>query len=127
MKNLLTLQFWLNGHPGPLTFLSSLALIILIVILLASAITFYFLKSKRGFYGQLWGKLGNFSIANTLISSILFFFGKEEIPLLSARFWYLLYLAGIIVWLIFIIRYAKTLPAKKKELQKDREFQKYIP
>jgi hypothetical protein len=127
MKNLLSTHFWFNNQPGPLLPSSSKIFIALIIILFVLAATAYFIKSKGGFYRQLYGKLGSFIISNGLIGLVLFFFSAEQIPLLSARFWLLLWVIGALTWFFFIVRYAKSLPKKKKELEKEREFEKYIP
>jgi hypothetical protein len=127
MHNLLTTNFWFNNQPGALLSSSSKIFIALIILFFALAAAAYFLKSRKGFYSRLWGKFGNFFVSHSLIGFVLWFFSTEQIPLLSARFWLLIWLVGAGVWLFFILRYSKTLPEKKRELQKEKEFQKYIP
>jgi glucan phosphoethanolaminetransferase (alkaline phosphatase superfamily) len=127
MNNLLNVRFWFNSQPEALLPQSSYILIALIALMFVLAVAAWILKSRKGFYRRLWGKLGIFFISNTLIGFVLWFFSEELVPFLSARFWYLLWLAGIIAWLFFLARSVKNLPEKKKELQREEELKKYIP
>lgn len=56
-----------------------------------------------------------------MIVLLLVFFSYEEISLLGARFWYLFWFIGMIVWLVFILRYAfVTIPGERvKQNTKD--------
>jgi hypothetical protein len=55
------------------------------------------------------------------------FFSYERAVLLSARFWILVWFIGFGVWLVFIIKRIKKLPAKETELKKQADFEKYLP
>jgi LPXTG-motif cell wall-anchored protein len=124
---ILSSQFWLEPQPTILTAPSRTSLLVFIGALLLLSIASFILKRRKGFYRQLWGKLVNFSLTNTMIGAVLFFFNHEQIPFLSARFWYLLWGAGLVVWAVFIIRYSKKLPEKRKELIREAEYKKYLP
>lgn len=120
-------QFWFNQRPDLLSAGSRNALIAFICALFLAAIIGFILKRRKDFYRRLYGKLFNFFLSNALIGAILLFFCQEQIPLLSSRFWYLLWVLGLAVWLGFIIKYAKTLPEKKKQSLREQEFKKYLP
>ena len=64
---------------------------------------------------------------NFFVGLILLFFSHELIPFLSARFWFLLWGLGIAVWLVFIFKALVAIPKKKKQIEKEREYKKYIP
>lgn len=119
--------FWFNQRPGLLIPLWRNTLIAVLAILLALAITSFILKKKSGIYAKLWDRIFNLSSTNLFIGLVLFFFNAELVPLLSARFWYLLWVIGMGIWTFFTVRYAMTLPQKKKEFEKRREFEKYLP
>jgi hypothetical protein len=127
MSHFFSAQFWFNQRPDLLSSGSKTALIGFVVFCLISLIIAIFFRLKKGFYSRFWGKLISFFISNALIGAVLFFFCQQLIPLLSSRFWFLLWAAGIIFWIVLIALYAKKFPAKKKELDKERELKKYIP
>jgi hypothetical protein len=127
MKNFLNLQFWFNQRPGLLASSFTNVLIGLIILFIIATVLSLIFKSKKGFFAKLWSKIFNLSLTNTIIGVLLLFFSHELIPLLSSRFWFLLWAAGFITWLVFIIIYIKTLPAKRKEQEQEREYKKYIP
>jgi Ca2+/Na+ antiporter len=127
MRNLLTAQFWFNQQPG--TFISSTQTVVLIIIALFAvlAVAAYFLSKKKWFYKPLFQRLLTFFVCNAIIAALLDFFTEEYVPFLSARFWMLLWFIGMIVWLWFIIAYAKKIPAKKVQLAREQEYKKYLP
>jgi hypothetical protein len=127
MNNFLSAQLWFNQRPDILSSGSKIILISFIAFCFFSSIIAIILKLKKGFYGRFWEKLFYFFISNFFIGAALYFFCQQMIPLLSSRFWYLLWGAGMAVWISFIILYLKGLPAKKKELIKEREYKKYLP
>lgn len=127
MNNLFKPSFWLNQRPEQLLPIFKYSLLALIISFLILAIISFIFKKKTGLYTKLWERIFSLCSTNIVIGLALFLFNDQTIPFLSARFWYLLWGAGLIVWVVFIFRYAKTLPEKKKEIEKQREFEKYLP
>ncbi len=129
MGNFLTLNFWFNLRPN--VFLASSFKIILgfilffIVLAIISAIG----KKRwaKGLYAVLWNNLYYFFLTNAIIGLVLTFFSYETVPFLSARFWFLLWVLSMAVWLVFIYRLMAKIPKKKAQLEKEKEFKKYIP
>jgi hypothetical protein len=127
MNNFFTLQFWLNQRPGLLAPSFTNILIGLIIFSIIATILSLIFKAKKGFFAKLWSRIFNLSLTNAIVGGLLFFFSHEMIPLLSSRFWFLLWAIGFITWVVFIILYVKTLPAKRREQEQEREYKKYIP
>jgi uncharacterized protein YacL len=127
MSNLFAVHFWFNQRPEPLAQGSERILIGFIILCLVCSVAVQLLKKGRNFYRRLYEKLFVFFIFNALIGAVLFLFSLESIPSLSAHFWYLLWAIGLIVWLSLIGFYLKKLPERKKELLKEKEFNKYLP
>ena len=119
--------FWFNQRPGELIPLWKNALIAIVISSFVLAAIIFILKKRAGVYRKLLERIFNFLTANFFIGLFLFFFNRELVPMLSSRFWYLLWVIGMIIWIFFIIRYSLTIPARKKEIEKEKEFQKYIP
>lgn len=129
MSNLLTLNFWFNLRPGVFTDSMQKFFIAFIVALFFLALLSVFFKrgDKKGIYKKVWQSLYYFSITNVFIGAVLLFFTYEMVPMLSARFWFLLWGIGMIVWLYFIFRNLRRIPEKKAEREAEKEFKKYIP
>ena len=128
MNNLMSFKYWINTRPGSLSPLFLDGLVVFLVLLFAGFITLQFLKKHNNrIYFRIFEKLSTFTFANFFIGLMLTFFSFELIPVLSARFWYLLWFVGMVTWLAFIFRELKKIPEKKKKLQEKQEFQKYIP
>jgi len=129
MNNLLSLKFWFNTRPGALTPIYHSSFIIFIALLVVLFIVLIFIKSrnKNNLYKNFWNSLSSFLLTNTGIGLLLLFFEYEAIPLLSSRFWFLLWGLSMITWLTFILKKLKFIPEKRKKIEEQRQFKKYIP
>ncbi len=129
MNNLLSLNFWLNVRPGQLMPQYLQYFIIFVVILAVLTIIFGLIqaRNKKNLYGRFWSGLYYFCLTNTIISVFLLFFTYEAIPFLSARFWFLLWVVEILVWLFFLAKKLREVPKRKKWLDEEKQYKKYIP
>lgn len=129
MENLLTLKFWFNPRPGLLIPLFARGFVGAILALAALAFVFRLLQArdKKGIYAKIWQSLFKLCLTNAVIGLILLFFIRELIPVLSSRFWLLLWAAETVVWLVFIARAALKIPERKQKLEQEKEYKKYIP
>jgi len=128
MGNLLSLKFWFDLRPDPMLSGSQKIFIGVVFILVISFLLFWFLKSKKkGLFAPFFNRLYLFSVVNAFMGLIIWFFNYELIPFLSARFWFLLWGISMIVWLVFIFKDLRKIPARKKQLEEEKEFKKYIP
>lgn len=129
MGNFLTLNFWFSSRPG--VFISTSLKIILGFIFLLIILTVVTSIGKRKWVGSLyanfWNSLYYFFLTNAIIGLLLTFFNYEMVPFLSARFWLLLWGVSLLIWLVFIGRVVIKIPQKKAQLEKEKEFKKYIP
>ncbi|MDO9399299.1 MAG: hypothetical protein Q7T79_01245 [bacterium] len=129
MGNLLTLKFWFNLRPDVLTPLAQKIFLVMIIALIFFTIIFGYMKmlKKKGLYSKMWGQLYYFSLINGVIGLLSLFLNHEMVPFLTARFWYLLWLVVLVVWLFCIIKEAMKIPKKRQQLEKEKEFNRYIP
>jgi hypothetical protein len=102
-------------------------LVIFVVLLLVAVVVFYWLQKKKGLYRFFYEDLMNFSSTNFLLGLLLVFFSYERVPFFAARFWFVLWGAGMLWWLIRIGLKLKKIPEKKKEWEKNNELSKYLP
>ncbi|MBD3247740.1 hypothetical protein GF382_00425 [Candidatus Falkowbacteria bacterium] len=128
MNNIFSLSFWFDLRPGKLIAAYQNILVGLVIIMAVVAVVSFILKrNKKNLYFKLWEKAFSFAFTNTFIGLLLFFFNYEMIPFFSARFWYPLWLAGMITWLVFIVKFFESLPQKKKQIEEEKAYKKYIP
>jgi len=63
-----------------------------------------------------------------LLGLIYLFFAWQGIPLLAARFWLLIIIITMVVWLIFILKYLLVqAPKQRQTIKQKRQFEKYLP
>lgn len=129
MGNFLTWNFWFSLRPGAFVSSSLRMMLGFIGLLIILTIAAGVVKRRwaKSLYANFWSGLFTFFWTNALIGLLLTFFNYEMVPFLSARFWLLVWAAGLIVWLAFIIRLVVKIPQKKALLEKEKEFKKYIP
>ncbi|MBI5369649.1 hypothetical protein HZA85_00435 [Candidatus Uhrbacteria bacterium] len=85
-------------------------------------------KSQERFVRDLGARAGSLLATMGLLGVLLYFFSFERIPMLGARFWYLFWVIGAIVWIIFLVRYARvTLPQRQQRDQERAQLRRYLP
>jgi hypothetical protein len=127
MQNLLTLTYWFNLRPESLLPYAYKALVAGLIALAVLAIVTAFLKTKNSLYRGLFKRLYSFFLTNTLLGLLVLFFNYELVPFFSARFWIGLWILMMAVWLFFILKGLRAIPASKRQLEKEKELKKYIP
>ena len=129
MGNFLTWNFWFSARPGAFIGFSLKIVLGFIFLLIILSIVGGVIKKRwsKSLYACFWSGLYTFFLANAIIGLVLTFFNYEMVPFLSARFWFLLWGISLAVWLFFIYRTIIRIPQKKARLEKEKEFNKYIP
>ena len=127
--NLLQPSFWFNLKPIPLLPIYDKVFTGLVVLLGLLLIASFFIKKayRKNIYGKVLEEAYSFMLTNFGIGLILLFFNYESVPLLSARFWFILWAIEMGIWIYLIIRDVKKIPARKEQFEKEKEYQKYIP
>lgn len=129
MGNFLTWNFWLSARPGAFSGFSLKIILGLIFLLIILSIASGVIKKRwsNSLYSSFWSGLYTFFLTNAIIGLLLTFFNYEMVPFLSSRFWFLLWSVSMLVWLFFIYRVVIKIPGKRAQLEKEKEFKKYIP
>lgn len=128
MSNFFTPSYWFNMNPGSLDtkFLIAFAIFLLVLFVMIFALM-VMKKTQSGAFFKVYDRLQGFAIGNFIIGLFLLFFTSQLVPVLSSRFWFLLWLIGMGVWLWFISQHVVKIPEMKKKREEEEEFQKYIP
>lgn len=73
-------------------------------------------------------RIGSLLITMGLLGILFYFFSYERIRLFGSRFWYLLWLIGVLVWTVSLARYAHTVVPSMKHREAERaQRRKYFP
>ena len=127
MSNLFTWDYWFNLRPEALSPLAQNLFIGLIIILALLALNHGADQKSRRPLPRHLKQFILFRSINAMIGLILLFFNYETVPFFSARFWLGLWVIIVIIWLFFLLKKFKAIPAKKKQLAAEQELKKYLP
>lgn len=124
-------SFWLNLTPVGLSPVFERAFFLAFSgLILFGAVARIVAKNKKDdrYLVQTYQKLASMLVTMGFVGMGIFFFTYEEIYLFGARFWYILWLVGLVAWAVNIVRYAKVVvPKAKEEATNKATFNKYIP
>ncbi|MFA6307488.1 MAG: hypothetical protein WCS88_02275 [Patescibacteria group bacterium] len=129
LDKLFDLSYMFNRFP-PAGFSWPIRLVLLIIIVVSIILAVYAGKKiqQRGLQKKLWQKIQVWSWTNGLVSLVFVYFREVRALYLSARGWFLLFIIIMIIWLAFIIKFAKTkIPDKEAREKKEQEFDKWLP
>lgn len=128
---LLNLNFWLNLAPDPLMPQSVRILELLFCALIFLGVVAKIIASvKKSDYIFALGvkKFAPPFFVMGLLGLLLLLLDFERVSFLSARFWYVVWVLGALVWMIFIIKsLARDLPARQRAIEERRKLQKWLP
>jgi hypothetical protein len=131
-RPLLDPSYWLTIQP-PVDVLSGVGRFVfgLFVILFILGIAIRVVSKHRehdAYVEEAFGRAGTMLIVMGLIGAVLYFFSFEQVPLLGARFWYLIWGLGFVFWAGWIVRYVKVVIPEMKAAAKEQHKQdKYLP
>ncbi len=127
MLNLLTFKYWFNLRPESFVLFFKILFVSFLVLLLLAGV--FFLVYKKNAKGRkvLFSRLSDFCFANLIIGALLLLFNYQQIQFFSARFWLLVWLGVIVVWLMNISKKIKKIILNREERKKEEEFKKYLP
>jgi amino acid transporter len=128
MKQFFSSAYWLDMNPEELHISGSI--VFLLLVLIFSGLIFLFnlaKKRKNNIYFKIWRRINNFSITNLVIAAMLWFFEYEGPYVLSSRLWLIFWILSMMIWIYFIFKDYKKIPERRKEIEREREYQKYIP
>ncbi len=133
LKELYDLNYWFTIRPGEMSapFLVGFFIFFLIVFLGTFALIAYKRKNKVAINKperKLYEKIQSACATMGLLGLLWLFFAYERVPFLSARFWVLVLILSIGLWIYVISRYytLDMKPQIKKLAEKER-IEKWLP
>jgi len=85
-------------------------------------------KSPTGLMAKTQNWLFQMFLTIGILGFVYIFFATQGVVLLAARFWLLIIFGVWVVWLAFIAKYMFIeVPKRRSEIEKTKQFKKYIP
>ncbi|MFH1712047.1 MAG: hypothetical protein ABH846_02305 [Patescibacteria group bacterium] len=130
LKPLLNPEFWFALQPSTLTPTFERAFFLffgLMVIIGAVARIMARHKKDDRLLLQVYRQIGRMFLTMGVLGMMIFFFTFEEIYFFGARFWFIAWGIGLIVWIAMIVSHAKKIPQMREEYSRAKEGDKYLP
>ncbi|RMD50460.1 hypothetical protein D6827_03980 [Candidatus Parcubacteria bacterium] len=128
---LLQMDFWFRLDPVALSpfFEKAFFLLFAILIIVSSAVRIAAKQKKDDRYtARMYKMTGQMLAVTGGLGMLWFFFTYEEIYFFGARFWFLVWLIMLLVWIFGLYRYAKiTIPELKNQNLAKAQADKYLP
>ncbi len=121
MNRYLSFIYWFGFNPDSLSHRTTVLLLVVFGLMLAVGlgmrVSAFYWKPKMDKPGRkLMRKIYTLVFAMGILGLLWLVFAFEGIPLFSAKFWLLAWLAGSVYWMITVIKYWKTtLPALRQQ------------
>jgi hypothetical protein len=111
MPPLLTLGYWFALAPVPFSPMVERALLVVFTVFFVAGIVVWVMELRAGFSKFMKRALARAATLlgwSGLVGLLLWSFSYERIPLLSMRFFYILWLGWVVAGAWFIFRYGRT-------------------
>jgi len=129
--SLLSISFWFNLSPDPLLprSFSFLELVFFAMIFLGVAAKIVSVVKKSDYLFAVGAKkIAPPFFVMGFLGLLLLLLDFERISFFSARFWYVVWVLGALVWMIFIIKsLARDLPARKRSIEEQKRLARWFP
>lgn len=131
MQSLFTLSFWFNLHAVPFVPVMERVLIVIFSVLVVSGIACaYAARMKHA--GKEWkralGRLSSHLVWTGLIGMLLWFFNERWVPILSMRFFFVIWAAWFLWGWYPVYRYLWVEVPEQMKMQQERvEREKWLP
>ncbi len=131
MQNLFTLNFWFNLYPPALTPMAVRVLLIVFTAILVVGIVgkIYSIKTKlEKWTRRAMDKVSTMLLTMGVLGLLLFLFAYEQIPVLSMRLGYIIWLIILGIWIYFLYKFIYIEIPKQRKLKEAREHtDKWLP
>lgn len=128
---LFTLDFWFDAYPAPLSvFWERLLFAFFGGLLIIGALARIVMNHKKieKHAADIVARVAGMFVNMGIFGVVLFFFAYQRIPTLGSRFWFLLWGIGLIVWIVYIVRYSIREVPKRRTLETEcQKIKKYLP
>jgi hypothetical protein len=131
LRPLFSPSYWLTLDPPAVWEGAGRSLIVVFVGMLIASVVVRRMKlpqAKDRHEAGIYRRVIEFLTVMGAIGIVLFFFSFEQIRLLGARPLYLAWIAGLVAWIVTIVRYARRDVPGARQREQDRAARdKYLP
>lgn len=131
MQNLFTLSFWFSLYPPALTPWAIRVMLVVFTALLIVGIAgkIYSIKTKlEKWTRRAVDKASSMLITMGVLGLLLFLFSYQQIPVLSMRLGYIIWLIILGIWIYFLYKFIYIEIPKQRKLKESREHtDKWLP
>lgn len=124
-------RFWFSMKPGALGERTMIVIIVVFAVFMLAALIFRFLvkvKKQNPPLVKVFKKFYKMLFTMALVGFFLLFLAYEQIYLLGAHFWFLVWFLGLLAWTVFIVRHMIVrMPKEREALEQKKRFEKYLP
>lgn len=125
----LTLSYWFTPYPAPFQGVYFWIVVGLAggSFLLGAILSFINSRINDPSTRRILNKLGTLGLTFGVLIALSFFFTQTSTPTLGSRFWFLLWIIVVLIWLGFIVKYAVwQAPKERAERKRLLDNQKYF-
>ena len=129
LEKLFDLAYMFNRFP-PAGFSWPIRIALLLIFVGSIILALYAQKkiNEKGLSKKLWQKIQVWGWTNGLVGLLFVFFREVKTIYLGSRGWLLIFIIIMLIWLAFIIKFAKTkIPNKEAQDKKKQEVDKWLP
>jgi hypothetical protein len=131
LQPLITLDFWFASNPPLFVRPVFIGLGILLIVLFAAGAAVKYLSyrsRKNPPLHRVLSRVGRAVLTVSFTGLVLYFLSYEQIPYVSARYWWILLFALAAVWTVLIaMDFLKNFPLEKRALLEKQAKEKYLP
>lgn len=130
MEKFLTSDFWFTNASLMPRILDGLLVLFCVLILLAILVRLvvHYSKGLAPWLSRSLRKGGRMFSTMGVLGLALVFFNYEGVPYLSARFWYILWLVGLVAWIVYIVVHVRKRSSQDSATgQQMSGVEKYLP
>lgn len=130
MPSFLLPSYWLTmSPPNVWQGLGRFTVVLFLALLVAGVVARMRKQTALDRYTiELYRRLASLCLTMGFLGLLLFFLSYEQVQLLGSRFFYLVWLIGLVVWSALLARYVrKDIPAKRLQEQERLAREKYLP
>jgi hypothetical protein len=131
LQPLITFGYWFNSLGAPFVGWAFIVVGVVIGLMFIEGIVVKYLSHRERCNPPLHRVLSRWSnaaLAISVVGAVFYFFTYEQLPYVSARFWWLLLIAGGVWWKIAIIIDIRTrYRAEKAAFAERMAKEKYLP
>lgn len=132
MTKFIQFNFIFDRYPTEIHLPTFYVILGFFILLFLLGLTFALFASKKEkadkIIAKFFNKVSNWGLWSGIIGLLITFFRYERVAYLGMRFWTIIWLLFIFGWFILILKYfLKDVPKLKKEKERKKEFEKYLP